>query len=101
MAEFDLAAARAKRGSESKTLVLRGEDGEILHKYELAPEFPTLAMDAGAKGDLTGALRAMFLVDGEAEAFLADFKPSVDDLLSIMREVYGIGKPGESLASGS
>jgi hypothetical protein len=96
MAEFDLAAARAKRGAESKTLVLRGPDGEVLHKYDLAPEFPAMAMDAGAKGDLPTAIRALFLVDDEAEAFMAEYKPSVDDLLAIMRDCYGIGTPGES-----
>lgn len=101
MAEFDLAAARAKRGAESKTLVLRGEDGEILHKYELAPEFPAMALDAGSKGDMAGAIQLLFLKDDEAVAFLTEYKPSVDDLLAIMRECYGIGKPGESLASGS
>jgi hypothetical protein len=102
MAEFDLSAARAQRTNrESKTLVLRGEDGEIVAKYDLVPEFPAQALDAGSQGRLGEALRALFLRQEDADEFMAQHHPSVDDLLAIMRGVYGTGGPGESSASGS
>jgi hypothetical protein len=103
MSEFDLTAARAARGNrESKTLVLRGEDGEIQAKYDLVPEFPAAALDAGTQGRLAEALRALFLRKEDAEEFMSQHHPSVDDLIAIMRGAYGTGgSPGESSASGS
>lgn len=100
--ELDLTAARAKRASESKSLVLRGPDGEVADKYELAAEFPAEALDHGAAGRVGQALRSLFIDGQEAEDFMKKYKPSMDDLLTIMRDAYGmVGEPGESLASGS
>jgi len=102
MAEFDLSAARAKRANvEPKQLVLKDEEGGIESKYDLVPELPAMALDHGAQGRVGEALRSLFLDPADAEDFIAKHRPSVEDLLAIFRGCYGVGTPGESLASGS
>lgn len=91
MTEVDLSAARAKRRREGKTLVMRGESGEILDKYDLVPEFPAEALDLGVEGKLGAALKLLFPDGEDAQAFFSKYHPSVDDLLDIMRGAYGLG----------
>lgn len=100
MAELDLTAERAKRTREDKTLVMRDDDGAILDKFDLVPEFPALAMDLGAEGKIGAALQQLFQDSTEAERFVQKYKPSVDDLLTIMRLSYGLGDPTKASASG-
>lgn len=100
--EFDLSAERAKRQREDKTLVMRDESGAIEAKYQLAAEIPADALDYGAEGKVGKALRAMFMDEAEADAFIRKYHPSSQDVLAIMRGVYGVqGQAGESTASGS
>lgn len=90
MAEFDLSAERAKRKREDRTLIMRGDNGEILAKYDLAPEFPIEALDLGVEGKLGAAWRALFVDPAEADEFMQRFKPSLDDLMAVMRGFYGL-----------
>lgn len=99
MAEFDLSAARAKRSRDAKWLVLT-DDGEVVAKYELAPEIPAAALDAGSAGRVLDSVKLLFVHKDEAEQFVIDHQPSLDDLMAILAGCYGIGKPGELLASG-
>ncbi len=101
MAEFDLSAERAKRSRESKTLVMRDDDGATISKYELVAEFPADALDLAVGGRLGAGLRLLFEDKDDAEEFMEKHKPSIDDFLAIMRQAYGLDHPGESLASGS
>jgi hypothetical protein len=103
--ELDLAAKRAERSRESKYLVMRDDpDGPIVAKYELAPEVPAKALDAGSEGKLSLALRELFVDGEEAEEFIAKYQPSMEDLGTIFQGLYGLGKGwsvGERSASGS
>lgn len=102
MVELDLAAERAKRTRESKTLTMRGDDGEILSKYELVAELPVETLDLATEGMLGAAIRQLFQSPEEAEEFVSKYKPSIDDLIVILKNAYGMDAPlGESSASGS
>ena len=100
MAEIDLSAERAKRSRDTKTLVMKDDDGAILSKYDLVAEFPAEALDLAVEGRLGGAIRMLFIGEGEADEFMEKHKPSIDDFLSIMKLAYGLGDPGKLLASG-
>lgn len=100
MSEFDLGAERAKRAPESKTLIMRGDDGEVLVKYDMVPEWPVEAFDLGAAGKLGAAFREIFVDPEEADEFMTKYKPSMDDFVSVMEHAYGLRAPGEPSASG-
>lgn len=100
MAEIDLSAERSKRSRETKTLVMKDDDGGIISKYELLAEFPAEALDLGVDGKLGAAMRLLFIDQAEADEFMEKHKPSIDDFLVIMKQAYGLGDPSELLASG-
>lgn len=101
MGEFDLSAHRSQRTREDKTLIMKGDEGQILAKYRLVPEWPVEAFDYGVEGKLGAAFQTIFQDSREAQEFMSTFKPSIDDLSAVMKGVYGLGELGEALASGS
>ncbi len=100
MSQFDLGASRRKRGIEPKELVVTGDDGEVLFKAPVAPEMPAATLDAGQAGNMGDALRSMFLVDADADLFMEEFTPSLDDLAAMMEGLYGQDELGKPSASG-
>ncbi len=100
MVEFDLSAERAKRSRESKTLVMRDDEGAVISKYELVAEFPADGLDLAVGGRLGAGMRLLFQDPSDAEEFMEKHRPSIDDFLAIMKQAYGLDQPGESLASG-
>lgn len=95
MSEFNLSQERAKRNLEPKTLVLE-DDGEVLAKYELKPEFPVSAMDFAVRGHIGDAMRTLFISAEDAQEFLVKHEPTLSDLFDIMLHAYGMKPPGES-----
>lgn len=101
MSEFNLSQERAKRsGREDKHLIMTDDEGAILDKYQLVPEWPIDAFDMGTEGKLGASFRLLFADPAEAEAFISKYRPSIDDLSAVMKGVYGLGDLGERLASG-
>lgn len=96
MSEFDLTAARAKRTNESKSLVMRDDDGAVLDKYPLVPEFPVEALDIAVEGKLGQAFRMLFEDSDQAAHFLKKYKPSVEDFNAVVRFAYGFDDVGEA-----
>lgn len=101
MTEFNLSEHRAQRTRTEKTLIMTDDEGAILAKYDLVPEWPITAFDLGVEGRLGAAFQEIFQDSDEAREFVAKFKPSIDDLSAVMSGIYGLGNLGEALASGS
>lgn len=88
------------RGVGPKELVITNEADEVVFKAPVWPELAAEVLDRGANGDLPGALRAMFKDQADAEVFMDEYHPSVNDLADLMEGLYGQSQMGEALASG-
>lgn len=101
MSSFDLGASRRKRdGYEPKDLIITDADGGIEFKAAVSPELPATTLDAGSAGEMTLALRSLFLDPADADQFISEYNPSLLDLAALLEGLYEQGKLGEALASG-
>jgi hypothetical protein len=89
MARVDLDARRAQFGAEDHVVVLDGIE------YRLPAKLPLVVAQRFVEGDYAAALRGMF---GEAHADRVLATISLDDLLAIAEDAYGLRLP-ESPAS--
>jgi hypothetical protein len=105
MTNFDFGEARRQRSVNTapKSMIITDDDGEVEAEFLLVAEIPAQFFDRGASGQLAAALEILFVRQSDAEEFLDRYKPSFEDIGSIVEGLYEskIGRTlGEALASG-